>query len=351
MIKIGITHGDINGIGYELILKALSDPHVPELFIPVLYGSSKVATYHRKAMEIQPVNFYVIDKAVDAVANRVNIINCVSDDVKVELGKHTDESAKSAVSSLEKALKDLQDGVIDALFTSPAIVGNGQTAYIENTLGKVDHSLSILVKDSLRIALATGNIPFSSVTKLLSADLIYQKLLDLKTSLIRDFAVTAPRIAVLSLNPDTEQIASGSEEQKIIIPAMEKASKEGVFCFGPYTSDEFFGSGNFTKFDGILAMYHDQGMVPFRTLSNEEGACFTANLPVIRTASNLGPSFETAGQNIISPDSFLNAIYLAIDVFNNRAIDREINSNPLRKHYFERGSDNEKLDLTSDTQD
>ena len=357
MIKIGITQGDINGIGYEMILKVFSDTRVSELFIPVLYGSSKVAGYHRKTMEMQTVNLYAIEQATDAVPNRINIINCIDDEVKVELGKYTPESGNAAISSLERAVKDINDGIIDAIITSPAVINeiqrdgikySGQTSFFETAIGKPNQSLGILIKDNLRIALVTGNVPLSEVSNLLTEELISKKLSDLQNSLIRDFAVVSPRIAVLSFNPNVTPETPGKEETEHIIPAMENASKSGIVCFGPYASDEFFGSGNYTKFDAVLAMYHDQGLVPFKTLAAEEGVYFSAGLPVIRTAPNLNPCFEIAGQNIAPEMALLNSIYLAIDVFKNREIDDEIKSNPLKRHYYEKGSDNEKLDLTSD---
>ncbi len=357
MIKIGITHGDINGISYEIMLKAFSDIRVTELFTPVIYGSSKVAAYYRKSMEVQPVNLHVIDRAEEAAPNKINIINCVGDDIKVELGKLTAESGNAALSSLKRALDDANRGLIDALLTAPAAIHevpvdnikySSQTAFLEACLGKENQALSMLVKDNLRIALATGNIPLSDVSSQLTTDLIRRKLIDLQESLVRDFAITSPRIAVLSLNPNAGLDTPGKEENEWIIPAMEKASKEGVCCFGPYASDEFFGSGHFVKFDGILAMYYDQGLIPFKTLSMEEGVCFTAGMPIVQTATNQNPSFEIAGQNIASETAFLNALYLAVDVCRNRQIDAEINANPLRKQFFDKGSDNEKLDLTAD---
>lgn len=357
MYKIGITHGDTNGIGYEMILKVFSDSRVVELFTPVLYGSSKVAAYHRKAMEMQTINLHAIDHATDAIQNRLNIINCVDDEVKVELGKHTPESGNAAIYSLERAISDVNKGIIDAIITLPAIINeipkngikySGQTAFLETAIGKTDQSLGILVKDNLRIALVTGNVPLSEVSVKLKEELIFKKLSDLQTSLIRDFAVSAPRIAVLSLNPNATPGNPGKEETEQIIPAMEKASKSGIFCFGPYASDEFFGSGHYIKFDAILAMYYDQGLIPFKTLASEDGVYFSAGLPIVRTAPNLGPSFDIAGQNVAPEGTLLNAIYLAIDILKNRKTDDEINTNPLKKHYFEKGSDNEKLDLTSD---
>jgi 4-hydroxythreonine-4-phosphate dehydrogenase len=357
MYKIGITHGDTNGIGYEMILNVFSDSRVTELFIPVLYGSSKVAAYHRKTMEIQTMNLHAIDQATDAVQNRLNVINCVDDEIKVELGKYTPESGNAALHSLERAVKDLNEGKIEAIITLPAIIHeiqrngmkySGQTEFVETSVGMTNQSLGILVKENLRIALVTGNIPLAEVATQLKEELIFKKLSDLQTSLIRDFAVSAPRIAVLSLNPNTTPENPGKEESEQIIPAMDKASKSGIFCFGPYASNDFFGSDHYTKFDAILAMYYDQGLIPFRTLATQDGVYFNAGLPIVRTAPNMGPSFDIAGKNIAPEGALLNAIYLAIDIIRNRKTDDEINANPLKKHYFEKGLDNEKLDLTSD---
>lgn len=359
IIKVGITHGDINGIGYEVILKTLSDARILELCTPVIYGSAKVAAYHRKSMELQQVNMNIINKAEDAVANRVNIINCVRDDVKVELSKPTKESGEAAYLALENATRDLQGNFIDVLVTAPINKHNiqnskfnfpGHTEYLEKTLGRSgDKALMIMVKDDMRIALVTGHVPLGEVSGLLTKELIIQQLRLFNQSLKRDFAIRAPRIAVLSFNPHGgEGGLLGQEEIDVIVPAMEETDKEKILTFGPYPSDGFFGSGSFSKFDGILAMYHDQGLAPFKTLAMEDGVNFTAGLPIVRTSPDHGTAYDIAGKNLASENSFRNALYMAVDVYRNRLQDVEINANPLRKQYFEKGSDNEKLDLTND---
>ncbi len=358
MIRAGITHGDINGIGYEVILKALSNPDILELCTPVIYGSAKVAAYHKKVLEIPNVNLSIVNNVQQIGNNRINIINCVDDEVKVELSKSTPIAGEAAFLALEKAVKDLRDGLIDVLITAPINKNNiqndkfkfpGHTEYLQEVAGNGKNALMILATDNLRVALVTGHISLSEVSKTLTVEKILSKLKDFQKSLVADFGCIGPRIAVLSLNPHAgEEGLLGDEEKNIIIPAMEEAGKEGILCFGPYPSDGFFGSGAFNKFDGVLAMYHDQGLTPFKTIAMEAGVNFTAGLPVIRTSPDHGTAYDIAGKNIASEDSFRNAMYMAIDIFRNRNSYKEMTANPLKKQYFERGSDNEKLDLTKD---
>ncbi len=359
-IKIGITQGDINGIGYEIILKTFSDANLLELCTPVIYGSSKVIAYHRKAMELPPVNLNIIHNVQDAAHNRMNLINCVGEEVKVELSVPTEESGNAALKSLDRAVQDLNAGLLDVLVTAPvnkqvmqhsSIAFGGHTEYLETVSGQGSRALMEMVCDSLRIALVTTHIPLSEVSKLLSVDLILEKIRLFNRSLKTDFCIRKPRIAILSLNPHTGEndFSAGTEERDIIVPAMDMASKENILCFGPYAADTFFGSGKYEQFDGVLAMYHDQGLIPFKTLAMESGVHFTAGLPIVRTAPNHGVAYDIAGKNLASESSFRHALYLAIDVYRNRQMDLEINTNPLRKQYFEKGNDNEKLDLTKES--
>ena len=358
MIKVGITHGDINGIGYEVILKTLSDARMLELCTPVIYGSIKVAAYHRKTLELPNISMNTVNDAKNASNNRINIVNCVDDEIKVELSKSTQIAGEAAYASLKRAVSDLKEGLIDVLVTAPINKNNiqsddfsfpGHTEYLQETTGDGKSALMILVAENLRVALVTGHVPLSEVSKILTVEKIASKLKDFNKSLISDFGITGPRIAVLSLNPHAgEDGLLGSEEKEIILPAIQEAEKHGILCFGPYSADGFFGSGTFDKFDGVLAMYHDQGLAPFKTLAMETGVNFTAGLPVIRTSPDHGTAYDIAGKNIASEDSFRNAIYLAVDVFHNRNIYKEITANPLKKHYFEKGSDNEKLDLSKE---
>ena len=358
MIKVGISHGDINGIGYEVILKTLSDIRIFELCTPVIYGSTKVAAYHKKALEIPNISLNIVSGAQSAANNRVNIINCVDEEIKVELSKSTQAAGEASFAALKRAVSDLRSGLIDVLVTAPINKNNiqsenfnfsGHTEYLQEIAGAGKNALMILATENLRVALATGHIPLSEVPKVLSIDKIVSKLKDFNESLIADFGITNPRIAVLSLNPHAgEEGLLGKEEQDIIIPSMQEAEKQGIICFGPYPADGFFGSRTFEKFDGILAMYHDQGLIPFKTLAMEAGVNFTAGLPVIRTSPDHGTAYDIAGKNVASENSFRNALYMAIDIFNNRKSYREMTKNPLKKQYFEKGSDNEKLDLSSD---
>ena len=353
-IRVGITHGDINGVGYEVILKAFSDPTMLELCTPIIYGSPKVAAYHRKAMDIQ-TTFSIVNSRADIQDGRVNILNCTEDELKVELTKPTAEAGKAALSALEKALQDYREGVFDVLVTAPinkhTIQSDtfhfpGHTEYIEERVGKGEKALMILLKDDFRVALVTGHIPVSEISRTLTKELIMEKMAIFHRSLKQDFGIDSPRIAVLSLNPHAgDEGLIGTEEQIVIIPAMQEMMAKGVLCFGPYPADGFMGSGNYAHFDGILAMYHDQGLAPFKALAKDEGVNFTAGLPIVRTSPAHGTAYDIAGQGIASEDSFRQAIYVALDVFRNRQIEREINARPLRKQYYEKRDDSEKLKL------
>ena len=359
LIKVGITHGDINGIGYEVILKTFSDTRMAELCTPIIYGSSKIAAYHRKALELPPINMNIISPAEDAGVNRVNIINCVEDETKVELSKSTPVAGESAFKALEAAVTDMKRGVVDVLLTAPINKHNiqnedfhfpGHTEYLEKCFGGLDKkALMILMKDDLRVALVTGHIPLSQVASSINVGDIVNKLRIFNQSLKQDFGIVKPRIAVLSLNPHAGDAGLlGTEEETIIIPAMQEAEKKGVMSFGPYAADGFFGSQMYDKFDGVLAMYHDQGLAPFKTLAMDDGVNYTAGLPIVRTSPAHGTAYDIAGQNVASEESFRQALYAALDIFRNRLRYQEATANPLRKQYFDRGGDNEKLDLTKE---
>jgi 4-hydroxythreonine-4-phosphate dehydrogenase len=347
LIKIGITQGDINGVGYELILKTLEDARIFEFCIPVIYGSSKILAYHRKALDCSPTNINIINQARDASINRINLINSVSDELLAELSRQTKESAEAAERALLKAITDLKAGNIQALLLAPAI--DDPAIRLESEMGEGKQILKMLVKDSFRIALATGKIPLTEIPALLTAEYLTEKIKLLHQILVHDFIITSPRIAVLSLNPGTEDKEHwGKEEQAVIVPALTAASEAGICCFGPYPADKLFGSNDYRKFDAILAMYHDQALIPFRSITSGEGVYYMAGLPVPVTAPDQGAAFELAGKNLCAEDSFRNALYLAADLVHNKIFDKDTYANPLRKQYFERGSDNEKLDLTKD---
>lgn len=355
-IRVGITHGDINGIGYEVILKAFSDPTMLELCTPVVYGSPKVAAYHRKAMDIQ-TNFSIINAASEIQDGRLNIMNCIDDELKVELTKPTPEAGQAALAALERAMGDYQEGLFDVLVTAPinkhTIQSDtfhfpGHTEYIEQRAGEGQKALMILLKNDFRVALVTGHLPVSEIAHELSKELIQEKMAIFHRSLKYDFGIDSPRIAVFSLNPHAgDNGLLGKEEQNIIIPAIKEMAAKGIQCFGPYPADGFMGSGNYTHFDGILAMYHDQGLAPFKALAMDEGVNFTAGLPIVRTSPAHGTAYDIAGKGIASEDSFRQAVYVAIDVFRNRCMEREISARPLRKQYYEKRDDSDKLKLDS----
>ena len=362
LIRVGITHGDINGIGYEVILKTFSDTRMVELCTPVIYGSSKVAAYHRKVLELPPVNMNIIAQAEEAGSNRVNIINCIEDDAKVELSHSTAVAGEAAFKALEAATVDLKRGAIDVLLTAPINKHNiqndtfhfpGHTEYFEKNFGgQPGKALMILLNDTLRVALVTGHLPLSQVASSIRQEDIVSKLRTFNQSLKQDFGIVKPRIAVLALNPHAGDAGLlGGEEETIIIPAMREAESRGVMSFGPYAADGFFGSRMYEHFDGVLAMYHDQGLAPFKTLAMDDGVNFTAGLPIVRTSPAHGTAYDIAGKNIASEASFRQALYTAIDIYRNRMRYREATANPLRKQYFDKGGDNEKLDLTKDEDD
>lgn len=359
-IRVGITQGDINGVGYEVILKTFSDPMMLELCKPIIYGSPKVATYHRKAMDL-PANFSIVNSASEAVDNKLSVVNCTDDEVKVEFSKADLEAGKAALGALEKAIEEYKAGLIDVIVTAPInkhtiqseeFTFPGHTEYIEQKLGEGQKALMILMKDDFRVALVTGHIPVGQIAAELTKDLIEEKLTIFNRSLKQDFGISAPRIAVLSLNPHAgDGGLLGKEEEEIIIPAIQEMTAKGVFCFGPYPSDGFMGSGNFQYFDGILAMYHDQGLAPFKALAMDEGVNFTAGLPVVRTSPAHGTAYDIAGKGLASEDSFRQAIYVAIDVFRNRQHEKAARHNPLRKQYYEKRDDSDKLKLDSVEED
>lgn len=358
MIKVGITQGDINGIGYEVILKTLSDQRFVEICTPVVYGSAKVAAYHRKAIDMEPVNFNIVTGARQVVDGQNNLINCVDDEVKVEIGHPTEHSAQAAYAALECAVTDLAEGLIDVLVTAPInkhimqsqefAFPTGHTEYLEQRLAQEgEKSLMILLNDKLRVALVTGHLPISQISATLTEDLILEKLRIFEKSLKHDFAVRKPRIAVLSLNPHAgEHGVMGDEEQYIIQPAIEAAKKNGMLCFGPYAADGFFGTEHYTHFDGVLAMYHDQGLAPFKALAMDCGVNFTAGLQFIRTSPDHGTAYDIAGKGVASEDSFRQAIYTALDIYRNRIADDEAHASPLRRQYVDKSGDREVLDLS-----
>jgi len=353
-LRVGITHGDINGVGYEVILKAFDNAVMLDLCTPIVYGSPKVAAYHRKAIDSQ-TGFTIINSATEANRGKLNILACVDDELKVELGNPTEDAGKAALASLERALADYREGLIDVLVTAPINKHTiqaenfhfpGHTEYIQERAGEGEKALMILMKDELRVALVTGHLPVKSISSAITKELIQEKLTIFERSLSRDFRIEKPRIAVLALNPHAgDQGLLGTEEQEIIIPALAEMKEKGMFCYGPYPADGFFGSELYTKFDGVLAMYHDQGLAPFKALAMEDGVNYTAGLPIVRTSPAHGTAYDIAGQGIASASSMRHAIYSALDIYRNRIAYDEARRNPLKKHYHEKRDDSHKLKL------
>ena len=328
-LVVGITQGDGNGIGYEVIIKALADERMLDLCTPVIYGSSKIFGFYKKQIHnIDQINTNVISSAKDVHQKRVNIVNCLPENVFVEPGQSTAESAKAAMTSLERAVADIKEGYIDVLVTAPinkrAMVGEGfgytgHTEYLEKEFG-VDDVAMIMVSDQLRVGVVTGHISLKDVPSQITTEKIVNKLRLMRKSLQRDFGVDSPKIAVLGLNPHCgDGGLLGDEEQQIILPAVKIANDEGIMAFGPYSPDGFFGLGNYQRFDAVLAMYHDQGLTPFKALAFEEGVNFTAGLPIVRTSPDHGTAYEMAGRDLADPRSMKSAIYAAIDIYNKRA--------------------------------
>ncbi len=347
-IRVAITHGDTNGIGYELIFKTFADTEMLELCTPIIYGSPKVAAYHRKALDIE-ANFTIINSAEEARDGRVNIIPCFEEEIKVELGMPTQESGTAALKALDRAMTDYREGLYDVLVTAPLDSNNiqgegfrfpGHHQYIETSLGEGKKALVVLCNERLRIAVATDEtLSLKDVPAAITKEIIETKATQFFRTLRSDFNISNPRVAILALNPGQP----GKEEKEILQPAVEELFDNGVNAFGPYAADDFFGKGYYTAFDGILAMYHDQGIAPFKAISPESCVKFAAGLPVIATSPDDNAGFDIAGQCVANADSFRSAIYAAIDIFRCRENYETPYANPLPKLYHEKREDGEKV--------
>lgn len=359
-LRVGITHGDFNGVGYEVILKMLDDPRILELCTPVVYGSAKIAAYYRKGLELAfNIPFNQIQQASQARTDAVNIVNVIGQEAHIAPGESTPEAGEAAFIALERAVADLKEETIDVLLTAPINKANiqsdtfrfaGHTEYLASACGDGAEPLMILFNDRIRVALVTTHLPLAKIAEAITEDAIVAKLQLFNQSLTADFAIVKPRIAVLSLNPHAgDGGLLGVEEKEIIAPAIEHARNQlKIHAFGPYPADGFFGNGLYTKFDGVLAMYHDQGLAPFKTLAMESGVNFTAGLPYVRTSPDHGTGYDIAGKGVASEASMRAALYAAIDIFRSRRTHNEMTASPLPKLYHERGRDNVVLDLTKD---
>ena len=337
-IKIGISIGDVNGIGLEIIIKALADQQIYNYCTPIVYGHTKVASFYRRTTGINELNFNVINSPANAQPKRANMINCWEEDVKIEPGVINKEVGKYAFLSLEKATADLMSGEIAALVTAPINKDTiqsdqfnfpGHTEYLQERDGAAE-SLMFLVSDTLRVGVVTGHIPIVKVAESLSVDKIVAKLKLMNASLRNDFWIRKPKIAVLGLNPHaSDNGLIGNEEQNIIIPALEEARNQDILAFGPYAADGFFANGTYLQFDAVLAMYHDQGLIPFKQIAFESGVNFTAGLKFVRTSPDHGTAYDIAGKNLASEISFREAIFTALHIVKHRVEGAELAENTL----------------------
>ncbi len=336
-IKVGISIGDLNGIGLETIIKTFKDSRMMDFCTPIIFGSTKVVAIHRKAIEMQDFNFNIINKIEDAHPKKANLLNIWKDEVEINFGKATIRSGELAFDSLKQATQALKDKKIDVLVTAPinkASIQEKVSGFIGHTeflQGNFDgESLMIMLSEVMKIAFVTGHVPLIDVKKAITTENIYAKTVQLNTSLIQDFGIRKPKIAVLGLNPHAgEEGMLGNEENDIITPTIKKLKEEGIMAFGPYPADSFFINKNLQQFDGILSMYHDQGLTAFKTLCFSEGVNYTAGLNIVRTSPVHGTAYEIAGQGIADEQSFRQAVYLACDIFKKRAEFEELNKNPL----------------------
>lgn len=336
-VRVGVSIGDINGIGMEVIIKTFIDKRMQELCTPIIFGSSKVASLHRKAMGIEDFSFNIVEHPDKANNKKVNLINCWKEEAKITLGENTAEGGRFAFKSLEAATNAIQKGDVDVLVTAPINKQNiqsdsfqfpGHTEYLE-AKGKRD-ALMLMLSESMRIGVVTGHLPLEQVSANITQEKVLEKLLLLNNSLKQDFGIRKPKIAVLGLNPHAgDQGVLGKEEDDIISPALQNAKKENIMSFGPYPADSFFGSGKLGAFDGILAMYHDQGLIPFKTLAFGKGVNFTSGLSFVRTSPDHGTAFEIAGENKANEQSFREAVFTACDIYKKRQEFNEIHENPL----------------------
>lgn len=338
--KIGITIGDMNGIGIEVIMKTFLDERMLKYCTPIVYGSSKAFSYHRKVLQLEQFNYQVINTVEKAKPDACNLLNCWTEEIQITLGKVSDKLGQYAYKALEAATYDLSEGKIDAIVTAPVNKNTlntgqihfvGHTEYLAEKFG-VKENLMFLVSDTIKVGLVTNHVPVQHIANNISAALIVKKIKLMDWSLRQDFGIERPRIAVLALNPHAgDNGLIGEEEQTMITPAIEKAKASNLLVFGPYAADGFFGSGVYKKFDAILAMYHDQGLIPFKTLSFGHGVNFTAGLPIIRTSPDHGTAYNIAGKGEAAPDSFRQSVFLAIDILNHRKTFAEMTANPLKQ--------------------
>ena len=337
---IAITAGDINGVGYEVIIKTIADPHICEICRPVVYGNAKVARQHMQTLdeEYRNIQFNILNDPKQAKDGRINLITCYSDDTPVQLGQSTPEAGKASFQSLQRACQDLKQGLVHAIVTAPINKDNiqsdkfqysGHTEYLTQYFGEGKDSLMMMISDRMRVALVCNHTPIAQVAEQITEERILKKLGVLNETLKQDFSCRKPRIAVLALNPHAgDNGLIGEEETHIIRPAIAKAKEQGIWAFGPYSADGFFGAGQYNHFDAVLAMYHDQGLAPFKAL-DMSGVNYTAGLPVVRTSPDHGTAYNLAGKNEADATSMLHALYAAIDTLRQREENAQLLANQL----------------------
>jgi len=347
-LKIGISIGDVNGIGLEVIIKTLMDNRILDYFTPIVYGNTKVASFHRKALGINDFSFQVINHPEQANDKRPNLINSWQEDVRITLGEENEIGGKYAFLSLKHATDDLLAGKIDALVTAPINKHNiqqegfdfpGHTEYLQSRT-QASEVLMFMVSDDLRVGVVTGHVPVKDIAANISEASIVAKLQLMNESLKKDFWIEKPKIAVLGLNPHAgDHGLIGVEDQQIILPAIEKAKQSGVFCFGAYAADGFFAEDTYTKFDAVLAMYHDQGLIPFKHIASRSGVNYTAGLPFVRTSPDHGTGYDIAGKNLASETSFREALFTAVHIVQRRREQEVLLENPLVTRRLSRDRD------------
>ncbi len=337
-IKIGITFGDYNGIGPEIILKTLSDSRLMQSFTPIVYGSSRVLNHYKKLLELESVNFQGIKDTDSAIAKKLNLISLTKEELPVEPGEMTETAGKLAFLSLETAVKDLASNKIDVLVTAPINKKNiqredfqfpGHTEYLAK-YSNVDEALMLMCSEQLRVGVLSGHIPLSEAPAKVSKDSILRKLKAMQRCLQLDFSIQKPRIAVLGLNPHAgDEGLLGTEDKEIIAPALEEARSAGIFAIGPFPADGFFAGSNWKQYDAVLAMYHDQGLIPFKHIAGDTGVNFTAGLPIVRTSPGHGTAYDIAGKGVANENSFRQALYMAVDIFGARNQNRALEASAL----------------------
>ncbi|MBL4655356.1 MAG: 4-hydroxythreonine-4-phosphate dehydrogenase PdxA [Bacteroidetes bacterium] len=343
-IRLGITIGDINGVGLEVIIKTFMDDRIFDFCTPIVYGSSKIASYHCNALNIEDFSFNIIKSPKEANSKKANLINCWQDEVKVQLGQSSEFSGKYALRSLDVAINDLKKGDLQALVTAPINKNSinqfksdfkGHTDYIKKEFNASD-CLMFMISEHLKIGMVTVHEAVKDISEILSTTKILSKLQIMNRSLKQDFGIEKPKIAVLGLNPHAgEEGTIGNEEENVITPAINQAKAENILAFGPYSADGFFGSGNFSNFDGVLAMYHDQALIPFKYMNFGSGVNYTAGLSIIRTSPDHGTGYDLAGKNVASEESFREAVYAACDIYRSRNNFKKASGNALQPKVVE----------------